>query len=109
MHLSRSNRTRNSRLWIRLLENSTYVVRRKFQGRSRPSHRPNVLNGAVCQQHGNAVNDGIVAPAALTPYGGRLKQQWLMADGADEPAQLLCRQCACAHASILANSLRKSL
>jgi hypothetical protein len=49
-------------------------------------------NGAISQQNGNAIHDGIAPPAALAPYGLGLKLQRLAADGTDDPEQILCRQ-----------------
>jgi hypothetical protein len=50
------------------------------------------LNGAISQQNGNAIHDGVAPPTALAPYRRRLKLQGLVAHGADDPAQILCCQ-----------------
>ena len=63
------------------------------------------LNGAISQQNGNAIDDRITLPAALTSYHCRLNLQGLVTDRADEPAQILCRQRRCIHGCILANKV----
>jgi hypothetical protein len=50
------------------------------------------LNGAIGQQNGNAIDNRITLPAALAPYGLFFKLQGLVADRADDPAQMLFRQ-----------------
>jgi hypothetical protein len=50
------------------------------------------LKGAISQQNGNAIHNGITLPAALAPYGRFFKLQGLVADRADDPAQILFRQ-----------------
>jgi hypothetical protein len=46
------------------------------------------LNCAVSQQNRNSIDDGIAATTALAMDGSRLKQQALMANGADDPAHV---------------------
>jgi hypothetical protein len=50
------------------------------------------LKGAISQQNGNAIDNRITLPAALAPYGRCFKLQGLVADRADDPAQMLFRQ-----------------
>jgi methylenetetrahydrofolate dehydrogenase (NADP+) / methenyltetrahydrofolate cyclohydrolase len=57
-------------------------------------------NRTFRQENRDSTEDWIAAPAALTPYRILLKFQGLMADGADELAQVL--HCQRAHGSILA-------
>jgi hypothetical protein len=77
-------------------EESTQEWRVKFQASEG-------LNRAIGQQNGNAIHDGITLSASPAPYRRRLKLQGLAADGADDPAQILCGQCT--HSFILANRL----
>jgi hypothetical protein len=48
------------------------------------------LNNTISQQNWNSIDDGITPPAALTAYDRSLKFQGLVADGANNPAQILC-------------------
>jgi methylenetetrahydrofolate dehydrogenase (NADP+)/methenyltetrahydrofolate cyclohydrolase len=64
------------------------------------------LSRAVCQQDRDPIDDRIAPVAALALYGSQFKLQRLMADRADDPTQVLYRQCVWAHASILANRFR---
>jgi methylenetetrahydrofolate dehydrogenase (NADP+)/methenyltetrahydrofolate cyclohydrolase len=57
-------------------------------------------SGAFRQQNGDSIDDGIAPSAALASYRIALKLQGLVADGTDEPAQVLHHQGA--HHSILA-------
>ena len=60
------------------------------------------LDGAVCQQNWNSIDDGIAAATSLASNDSCLKLKGLMADGADDPAQVLVLQRLWAHSSILA-------
>jgi hypothetical protein len=44
----------------------------------------------VSQQNGDSIDDGIAPPAALAAQDRSLKFQGLVADGANNPAQILC-------------------
>jgi hypothetical protein len=46
------------------------------------------LNCAVSQENGNSIDDGIAAATALAMDASSISPQVLMADGADNPAQL---------------------
>jgi hypothetical protein len=48
------------------------------------------LNNTISQQNGNSIDDGITPPAALAAYDRSLKFQGLVADRANNPAQILC-------------------
>ena len=56
---------------------------------------------AVRQQDRYSVDDGVATGAAEAVYRVSLKLEGLMADWAHEPAQIVCRECSCAHQSIL--------
>ena len=59
------------------------------------------LDGPVCQQNGNAIDNGIAATAAQAEYCADFKLQRFAADRADDPAQIF--GCLPAHEPILAN------
>jgi len=59
--------------------------------------------GAVCQQHGDAVDNWIPSSATQARNDSSPKLQRLSTDWADSPAQVLCRQWLRVHASILDN------
>jgi methylenetetrahydrofolate dehydrogenase (NADP+) / methenyltetrahydrofolate cyclohydrolase len=61
------------------------------------------LSGAIGQQDGNSIHDRVTPSAPLALYDHPFKLQGLVADGADDPAQVFCRQRLRAHRSILAN------
>ena len=57
----------------------------------------------INQQNGNAIHNRIAPPTALAPYDRCFKLQGLVADGADDAAQIFFRQQLRAHGSILAD------
>jgi hypothetical protein len=61
------------------------------------------LKGAISQQNGNAIHNRIAPPTALAPYDRCFKLQGLVADRADDAAQILFRPQLRAHGSILAD------
>jgi methylenetetrahydrofolate dehydrogenase (NADP+)/methenyltetrahydrofolate cyclohydrolase len=61
------------------------------------------LNCAVSQQNGNSIDDGIAATTALAIDTSSFSLQPLMADGTNDPAQILGGRWLRAHGSILAN------
>jgi hypothetical protein len=61
------------------------------------------LERAICKKDGDAIDDGIASATALALYGFSFKPQGLTADWADDPSQVLDRQCGCVHLSILTN------
>jgi len=67
-------------------------------------HSSQELNGAIGEQNGNSIDNRITLAAALAPHGRFFKLQRLVADGADDQAQILRRQRLRAHGSILEDS-----
>jgi methylenetetrahydrofolate dehydrogenase (NADP+) / methenyltetrahydrofolate cyclohydrolase len=60
-------------------------------------HSSQELNGAIGEQNGNAIDNRITLAAALAPHGRFFKLQGLVADRADDPEQIFCRQGLRAH------------
>jgi hypothetical protein len=59
------------------------------------------LSGAIFEQNGNSIDNGIAARAAETENGIGLQLKGLMAGWADDPAQIVRSQRSSAHRSIL--------
>jgi hypothetical protein len=74
-------------MWINLF--TQWNLRRKYVSSLRAIQG---LSGAISQQNRNAIHDRIKPPTALASYARCFKLQGLVADGADNPAQILFRQ-----------------
>lgn len=59
------------------------------------------LQGAIFEQNGNAIHDGVAARAAETQNSIGLQLKGLMAGWADDPPQIVRSQRSSAHSSIL--------
>lgn len=57
--------------------------------------------GAVGKEDGESIDYGVAAGAACAEDELRLKLQGLVADRADEPAEVLCGEGFCGHLSIV--------
>jgi hypothetical protein len=72
---------------------NTFLVLKKLRSNNVGIFYANYgLKDAISQQNGNAIHNRITPPAALAQDGRFLKSQGLVADGADDPAQILFRQ-----------------